>query len=147
MHYSAVQYCPDCESLLTKLDGHKPLPVAFRLCLRITLPWSEDDHPILASRDQEDTDQQKLAKQISAVDGRLENLNGRLENLEGRFDMVANDTQCVKTEMQNLKDKMQNLEDKMERILSVLSGLAASPLLAAAFPSQDIIAATEPVER
>lgn len=135
-HSSAVQYCPDCESTLSRPDGHKAVPWAFRLMLRITLPPPDDDHLIAASADQEETDQQKLVKQISEV-------HGRLEKLEGRFDLVANDTQTVKVEIQSLKDKMQSLEDKMECILSILSGLAASPLFAtqivASNPSKDII--------
>lgn len=105
---SALQYCPECEAILSKPEGHNPPAVAFRLTLRLILPLPDDDDATtVASAEEEETDHQKVMKQISAVDDRL-------GSLEGRFDTVT--------------EKMTSLEDKMDKILGILSGLASSPI-------------------
>lgn len=108
--YQALQYCPECETTLTKPEGHNPLPPQFRIMLRVTLPSLEDDDATtVASTAEEETDQQKLMHQISGVDARL-------QNLEGRFGTIT--------------DKMQSLDDKMDKILGILSAFASLPVFA-----------------
>lgn len=102
-----MQYCPECELILSVPEGHKPLPTHLRQLLKATLPLPEDDeNTTVAGDDEEESEQEKTTKQLVAVDERL----GTLEEKFGGID-----------------NRLQSLETKLDQILGLLSALHPSP--------------------
>lgn len=100
---SALQYCPECETILSTPEGHLPLLIHLRQLLKVTLPLPEDDeNTTVAGDEDEDGEQEKITKQLTSVDERLVTLEGKFEGIDGR---------------------MQSLETKLDQILSMLIAL------------------------
>ena len=100
---AALQYCPECaEKLVTPVEN-KPLDAEFRVLLKCTLPFPEDDETsTVAGEDEEENEQQKLAERLTAVDGRLEALENRFNGMD---------------------EMIQGVEAKLDQILGILTAL------------------------
>lgn len=106
--YSALQYCPECEAILSTPEGHDPLPRHLRQLLKGSLPLDRDDEQTtVAGDDDEDgeNEQEKMAKSLSSVDERLVTLESKFGGID---------------------ERMQSLESKMDQILSLLTALHPS---------------------